>query len=290
MGDYAVGIITFSLIYLIATVGLAIFTGFTGLFSLGHAAFVAIGAYTAGILTYFYGVNFYVALLAAGAVSGLVGWLIGFPTLKAKLRSDYFAISTLGFGEAVRVLLENLDITQGARGLPGIAADTTLPVVLVISVIVIWIARNFVTSRYGRAAIAVREDFTAAEMMGLNLFQVRMRALVFSAMTAGVAGGLFAHYVGFIQPSMFTGALSTQLTAGVVAGGMGSISGPAIAAVLFVAIPEVLRVASMWRLVAYGFLLVAIMVFRPQGLMGHQEISWSGCKALWRRCLRQKAA
>lgn len=290
MGDYAIGIITFSLIYLIATVGLAIFTGFTGLFSLGHAAFVAIGAYTAGILTYFYGINFYAALLAAGLVSGLVGWLIGYPTLKAKLRSDYFAIATLGFGEAVRVLLENLDITQGARGLPGIAAETTLPVVLVVSVIVIWIAKNFVFSRYGRAAIAVREDFTAAEMMGLNLFQVRMRSLVFSAATAGVAGGLFAHYVGFIQPSMFTSALSTQLTAGVVAGGMGSISGPAIAAVLFVAIPEMLRVASMWRLVAYGFLLVAIMVFRPQGLMGHQEITWSACKALWRRCLRQKTA
>lgn len=290
MGSYAIGILTFSSIYLIATVGLAIFTGFTGLFSLGHAAFIAIGAYTAGILTYFYGVNFYVALLMAAAVSGLTGVIIGYPTLKAKLRSDYFAIATLGFGEAVRVILENLDITQGARGLPGIAVETTLPVVLAISVFVIWVAHNFVNSRYGRAAIAVREDFTAAEMMGINLFQVRMRSLVFSAMTAGIAGGLFAHYVGFIQPAMFTLALSTQLTAGVVAGGMGSISGPAIAAVIFVAIPEVLRVASMWRLVAYGFLLVAIMVFRPQGLMGHQELSWSTCKSWVNRCRSQKAA
>lgn len=290
MGSYAIGILTFSSIYLIATVGLAIFTGFTGLFSLGHAAFVAIGAYTAGILTYFYGVNFYLALLAAAVVSGLVGAIIGYPTLKAKLRSDYFAIATLGFGEAVRVILENLDITQGARGLPGIAVETTLPVVILISVIVIWVARNFVNSRYGRAAIAVREDFTAAEMMGINLFQVRMRSLIFSAMTAGVAGGLFAHYVGFIQPAMFTSALSTQLTAGVVAGGMGSISGPAIAAVIFVAIPEVLRVASMWRLVAYGFLLVAIMVFRPQGLMGHQELSWNLCKEWLGRCRKQRTA
>lgn len=281
MGSYADGILTFSMIYLIATVGLAIFTGFTGMFSLGHAAFVAIGAYTAGILTYFYGVDFYVSLMLAGIVSGLTGVLIGYPTLKAKLRSDYFAIATLGFGEAVRVILENLDITQGARGLPGIAVETTLPTVLAVSVAVVWIARNFVNSRYGRAAIAVREDFTAAEMMGINLFQVRMRSLVFSAMAAGIAGGLFAHYVGFIQPSMFTSALSTQLTAGVVAGGMGSISGPAIAAVLFVAIPEVLRVASMWRLVAYGFLLVAIMVFRPQGLMGHQELSLNTLK-MWR--------
>lgn len=278
MISYISGIITFSLIYVIAAVGLAIFTGFTGLFSLGHAAFFAIGAYTAGILTYFYDVNFWLALTAGGAMSGLVGILIGYPTLKAKLRSDYFAIATLGFGEAIRVLLENLDITQGARGLPGIPAETTLPVVVGVTALVLWVARNFVHSRYGRAAIAVREDFVAAEMMGINLFQVRLLSLVFSAICGGVAGGLFAHYVSFIQPSMFTSYLSTQLTASVVAGGMGSLTGPAIATVIFIAIPEVLRVASMWRLVAYGLLLVAIMVFRPQGLFGFREISWNGIK------------
>lgn len=283
MVEYISGVLTFSLIYVIATVGLAVFTGFTGLFSLGHAAFVAIGAYTSGILTYFYQLNFWLALLAGALMSGLVGAFIGYPTLKAKLRSDYFAIATLGFGEAVRVLLENLDITQGARGLPGIALETDLPTVLALTALVLWLARNFVHCRYGRAAIAVREDFTAAEMMGINLFAVRMRSLVFSAVCAGLAGGLFAHYVSFIQPSMFTGALSTQLTAGVVAGGMGSLTGPAIAAIVFVAVPEALRVASMWRLVAYGFLLVAIMVFRPQGLFGHQEISWNSWRSLWKR-------
>ncbi len=286
MYEYVSGIITFSLIYVIATVGLAVFTGFTGLFSLGHAAFFAIGAYTAGILTYFYDVNFWAALAAGMAVAALVGVAIGYPTLKAKLRSDYFAIATLGFGEAVRVLLENLDITQGARGLPGIAAETTLPIVVAITIAVLWVARNFVHSRYGRAAIAVREDFVAAEMMGINLFQVRIRSLVFSAACAGLAGGLFAHYVSFIQPGMFTAALSTQLTASVVAGGMGSITGPTVAAVLFVAVPEALRMASMWRLVAYGFLLVAIMVFRPQGLFGFRELSWES----WARCFRRNPA
>lgn len=283
MLDYISGIITFSLIYVIATVGLAVFTGFTGLFSLGHAAFFAIGAYTAGILTYFYDTNYWLALVAGLAMAALVGVAIGYPTLRAKLRSDYFAIATLGFGEAVRVLLENLDITQGARGLPGIAAETTLPVVAAVTAVVLWVARNFVHSRYGRAAIAVREDFVAAEMMGINLFQVRMRSLVFSAACCGLAGGLFAHYVSFIQPGMFTAALSTQLTASVVAGGMGSITGPSVAAVLFVAVPEALRMASMWRLVAYGFLLVAIMVFRPQGLFGFREISWRGWATLYRR-------
>lgn len=273
MWSYVSGVISLGLIYVIATVGLAVFTGFTGLFSLGHAAFFAIGAYTAAILTYFYGVNFYVALAMGGAAGGVVGLLIGYPTLKAKLRTDYFAIATLGFGEAVRVLLENLNITQGARGLPGIHTDTTLPVLMVVTFLVIWCAWNLIHSRHGRACIAIREDFVAAEMMGVNIFIGRLRSLVFSAFCAGLAGGLFAHYFGFIQPSMFTSYMSTQMTAAVVAGGMGSISGPVIATLIFIGIPEALRVANIWRLVAYGLLLVLIMIFRPQGLMGYRELS-----------------
>ena len=280
MYEYFSGILSLGLIYVIATVGLAIFTGFTGLFSLGHAAFFAIGAYTAAILTYFYDVNFYLALLAGGTASGLVGFLIGYPTLKAKLRTDYFAIATLGFGEAIRVLLENLPITQGARGLPGIATHTTLPVLVVVTGVVIWVAWNFVNSRQGRAAIAIREDFVAAEMMGVNIFLGRLRSLVFSAACGGIAGGLFAHYFSFIQPSMFTSYMSTQMTAAVVAGGMGSISGPAMAALIFIGVPEALRVANIWRLAAYGLLLVLIMIFRPQGLMGYREFSFGFVKNL----------
>ena len=283
MYEYLSGILSLGLIYVIATVGLAIFTGFTGLFSLGHAAYFAIGAYTAAILTYFYGVNFYLALGAAAIASGLVGFLIGYPTLKAKLRTDYFAIATLGFGEAIRVLLENLSITQGARGLPGIANHTTLPVLIVIAALVIWVAWNFVHSRQGRAAIAIREDFVAAEMMGVNIFLGRLRSLVFSAACGGIAGGLFAHYFCFIQPSMFTSYMSTQMTAAVVAGGMGSISGPVMAALLFIGVPEALRVANIWRLAAYGLLLVLIMIFRPQGLLGYREISLVGIRDFFAR-------
>lgn len=281
MWFYIQGVLTLALINVISVVGLSIFTGFTGLFSLGHAAFIAIGAYTAAISTYFYGINFFVALIMGGLMSGLVSLIIGIPTLRAKLRSDYFAIATLGFGEAVRVILENLSITQGARGLPGIDANSTFPVVLGVAVIVIIIARNFVLSKYGRMAIAVREDFTAAEMMGINLFRTRLRSLFFSAVCAGVGGGLFAHYISFIQPSMFTNIQSTLLTASVVAGGMGSITGPIIAALIFAAIPEVLRVANMWRLVAYGFVLVSIMVFRPQGILGFKELSWEHFKKIF---------
>jgi branched-chain amino acid transport system permease protein len=268
---------------MIATVGLAVFTGFTGLFSLGHAAFFAIGAYTAAILTYFYGYNFYLALVLGGCAGAIVGIIIGYPTLKAKLRTDYFAIATLGFGEAIRVLLENLPITQGARGLPGIRGETTLPVLVVAAALVIWTAWNLIHSRHGRACIAIREDFVAAEMMGVNIFIGRLRSLVFSAFCTALAGGLFAHYYCFIQPSMFTATMSTQMTAMVVAGGMGSISGPAITAMIFIGIPEALRVGGIWRLVAYGLMLVLIMIFRPQGLMGYRELSVDMVKGWYRR-------
>jgi len=286
MWQYISGVISLGLIYVIATVGLAVFTGFTGLFSLGHAAFFAIGAYTAAILTYFYGYNFYLALALGAAAGGLVGFLIGYPTLKAKLRTDYFAIATLGFGEAIRVLLENLPITQGARGLPGIRGDTTLPVLVVCTGLVMWFAWNLIHSRHGRACIAIREDLVAAEMMGVNIFIGRLRSLVFSAFCTALAGGLFAHYYCFIQPSMFTATMSTQMTAMVVAGGMGSISGPAITAMIFIGIPEALRVGGIWRLVAYGLMLVLIMIFRPQGLMGYKELNMDMIRG-WGRRLRK---
>lgn len=274
MSEYLTGVLTVICINVVATTGLAVFTGFTGLFSLGHAAFVAIGAYTAGILTYFYRCPYPLALLAGALSAAAAGLLIGYPTLRAKLRSDYFAIATLGFGEAVRVLLENLDITQGARGLPGIAHYTSLPVAAASAAVVLLLARNLLQSHFGREAVAVREDHVAAEIMGVDVMRARMRSLLFSAAAAGFSGGLFAHYFNFIQPAMFTSVLSTQLTAAVVCGGMGSLTGPALATAIFVGIPELLRVASMWRLVAYGALLVAIMVFRPQGLLGYRELSW----------------
>ncbi|HHW03296.1 MAG TPA: branched-chain amino acid ABC transporter permease [Thermoanaerobacterales bacterium] len=288
--EYIYGVISVIGIEIIATVGLSVFTGFTGLFSLGHAAFMAIGAYTAAILTYFYNVPFILALLAGMLMSALVSFVIGFPTLRAKLRGDYFAIATLGFGEAIRVILENLSITQGARGLPGISHFTTLPVVAIFSVIVVWMTRNFILSKFGRNAIAVREDAVAAEMAGIDIFRVRMLSLVYSAACGGLAGGLFAHYLNFIQPAMFTSILSTQLTSAVVAGGMGSLTGPIIAISFFIAVPEVLRVANMWRLVAYGLILVLIMIYRPSGIMGYHELSFASFKNLFNRKAANQSA
>jgi len=257
----------------IAAVGLSVFTGFTGLMSLGHASFMAIGAYTSAVLTVHYKLPFYIALPSAALMGGLASLVIGIPTLRAKLRSDYFTIATLGFGEAVRVLLENLNITAGARGMAGLIKYSTFQSLLVALIIVVFFTKNFIFSRYGRMAIAIREDHIAAEMAGINLFKVRLRSLFFSAAVAGIAGAFMAHHVRFIQPLMFTAVQSTLLTATVVAGGMGSITGPIIAAFIFTAVPEILRVADIWRLVAYGALLVAIMVFRPQGIFGYKEFS-----------------
>ncbi len=286
--DYIYGVMAVICIESIAIVGLSVFTGFTGLFSLGHAAFMAIGAYTAAILTYFYHIPFVPALLAGMVMAGLVSIILGFPTLRARLRGDYFAIATVGFGEAIRVILENLAITQGARGLPGIRHYTTLPVAFLFAVIIIWLTKNFIWSKFGRNAIAVREDAVAAEMAGIDLFKVRMLSLIYSAMCGGLAGGLFAHYLNFIQPAMFTSILSTQLIAAVVAGGVGSITGPVIAIALFIAIPETLRVAAMWRLVAYGLVLVLIMIFRPSGIMGYHELSFEWIKSLFKKKNRDK--
>lgn len=271
--QYAQAILTNAAIYAIAAVGLAIFTGYTGLFSLGHAAFMGIGAYTTAILTYFLHWPFILALAVGMLAAVLSSAIIGYPTLRAKLRSDYFAIATLGFGEAVRVLLENLALTQGARGLPGLHKFTSLGITLVFLVLVIWLSRNFLRSTFGRNTIAIGQDHVAAEMIGIRLLPNRMLSLAISAAFAGLAGGLLAHYLTFIQPSIFSMDLSGLLTAGVVAGGMGSITGPVVAIALFVGIPELFRGLALWRLVLYGVVLVVIINYRPKGLFGYEELS-----------------
>lgn len=270
---YAQAIFTNAAIYIIATMGLAIFTGYTGLFSLGHAAFMAVGAYAAAICTHFLKLPLGVGLAAGVVVAVLLSFVIGYPTLRAKLRSDYFAIATLGFGEAVKVLLENFQLTQGARGLPGIqklAGPLNTALFLVLSV---WLARNFLRSNFGRKAIAIGQDHVAAEMIGIDILRGQMLSLAVSAAFAGLAGGLLAHYTTFIQPSIFNMDLSSLITAGVVCGGMGSLTGPFVAVALFVVIPELFRGLALWRLVFYGMLLVVIINWRPKGLFGYEELS-----------------
>ena len=271
--QYASAIFTNASIYIIATLGLAIFTGYTGLFSLGHAAFMAIGAYTAAILTYFLNWPLIPALTAGVIMAILSSFVIGYPTLRVKLHSDYFAIATLGFGEAVKVLLENLQLTQGARGLPGITKLANPVNTAFFVILTIWLCHNFLKSNYGRKIIAIGQDPTAAEMIGIKLLPNQLLSLAISAGFSGLSGGLLAHYITFIQPSIFNMDLSSLITAGVVCGGMGSLTGPLVAVALFIVVPELFRGLALWRLVMYGVLLVVIINFRPKGLFGQEELN-----------------
>lgn len=279
--EYAQAIFTNAAIYIIAALGLAIFTGYTGLFSLGHAAFMAVGGYVAAILTYFLNWPLVPALVMGTIAAVLVSLVIGYPTLRAKLRSDYFAIATLGFGEAVKVLFENLGLTQNARGLPGIeklAGPINTALFVVLAVI---LCRNFLNSVYGRKIKAIGQDAVAAEMIGIKLLQNQVLSLAISAALSGLAGGLLAHYITFIQPAIFSMDLSSLLTAGVVAGGMNSLTGPVVAIALFIVIPELFRGLALWRLVLYGVVLVVIINFRPKGLFGNEELNFENTPKLF---------
>ena len=255
----------------IAAMGVSILTGFTGIFTLGHAAYMALGAYTTAILTVRYGVHWAPAIIAGGLMAVLIAWLIGVPTLK--LTGDYYAIASIGLGEAIRLILENWQsFTRGARGFPGIDPYTTRTTAVTIFVFLMIITFNFLQSRLGRELRASRDDATAASLMGFNTPRTRMKALIISAFFCGIAGSLLGGYMSFIQPSMFDMMKSTELTAVVVFGGLGSMSGTILGSAAITLIMEYFRDISQYRMLIYGLLLVIIMVFRPEGLLGSNEV------------------
>lgn len=274
--EYILGIFELSAINLIAVLGLSILTGFTGLFSFGHAGFMAIGAYVGAIVTARMHLPFIVAILAAGLVAGIIS--IGIGRLTLKLKGDYFCIATMGFGEAIRLILNNWAWVGGARGWESIpqlkGASLFLPFgVAIVAVILTW---NMVNSRQGRNMVAVREEELAAQMAGIDVMRTKMMALVTSAVLAGIAGALMANFVGFIAPKTFNMTKSTELTIIVIFGGIGSISGSVVGALLLTALPEIFRAFSDWRLVFYGLAVIVIMVGRPQGLLGGMELTPTG--------------
>lgn len=280
-------------ISVIAALGVAILTGYTGLFSIGHAAFMALGGYAAAFVFMNYNIPFIPALLFGGLFSGLCSLVIGVPTFRSKLTGDYFAIATFGFAEATRLLLNNTyESLGGAFGFTGIPQLTTLPVVLISVVLSVFFAHSFVTSQYGKNCIAVKQDEVAAQMMGVNLLKTKLTALFISAFFAGIAGGLFGFYMAYLVPSMFTATRSYDLLAAVVFGGMQSLIGPAIAAFVLVAVPELLRFFTEWRLIIYGLLFVIIMIFKPQGLLGYTEMNftytWQVLKRFFQKMFNRK--
>ncbi len=288
MDSYIQGIFMLAGINLMAVLGLSLLTGFTGLFSFGHAGFMAIGAYTAAVITTSLKLPFIAGIAAAGVMAAVFAWLIGKLTLK--LKGDYFCIATLGFGEAIRLILDNFQGLGGSRGWPGIPAHTSMLNILIAVVLGVFFLSNLVRSRHGRNLIAVREEELASQIAGINVVRYKMLALVTSAVYAGVAGAFLAHYMTFIQPKMFSLIKSTELTIIVIFGGLGSISGSVLGAVVLTFLPELLRAVDKWRLVAYGAAVILIMISRPRGLMGGMELSPSGIRRILAERKARKAA
>lgn len=281
MSGYGEGIVILLCINCIAALGLSLLTGFTGIFSLGHAGYMAVGAYTVAILTVQHGVPWYAALLCAGLIAMLLAYLIGIPTLK--LMGDYYAIASIGLGEAIRLIIENWQsFTRGSRGFPGIDPFTTLPVAVGCLVILAAAMFFLVNSNYGRAFKACRDDYLAASLLGFNTARYRVMSLAISGFYCGVAGGLLAGFMCFIQPIMFDMNKSTELTSVVVFGGLGSMSGCLIGTSIITLITELFRPISQYRMLIYGVVLVAIMVLRPEGIMGQNELTPRFIKKLFR--------
>ncbi len=259
-------------INIILAVSLNLVTGFTGQFSLGHAGFMSIGAYVCAIINL--QMNSTTGLLigiVSGAISAaVVGIIIGIPTLR--LKGDYLAIATLGMAEIIRVIFLNMEITNGAAGLNGIPRFTNWLWLFFFTTASILLINNFINSSQGRACISIREDEIAAEAMGINTTRYKVMAFAIGAFFAGVAGALYSSYFYFIKPNIFGFQRSVDILVIVVLGGMGSVTGSVIAAILLAVLTTFLQAYSEVRMIVYALLLVVIMLFRPQGLMGTKEI------------------
>ena len=257
-------------------VSLNLINGFTGQFSLGHAGFMAIGAFTSAILTTNYGdkllplcggqtwILFPLALYAGGLAASAAGLLVGVPSLR--LRGEYLAIVTLGFGEIIRVILQNVKAVGESRGMFGIPDYTTLFWTFGLAAITIYVVWALVNSTYGRGFIAVSDDEVAAGAMGLNTTRYKITAFVVGAFFAGIAGGIYAHFKQFIAPAGFDFNKSIEIVVMVILGGMGKNVGVIIAAVLLTVIAEPLRQFGGYRIILYSLLIICLMIARPQGL------------------------
>ena len=291
LDSYVTGILVLVCINVILAVSLNLVTGILGQLVLGHAGFMLVGAYAAANFTRAVVNNgdmslqlaLPIAMLIGGVFAALFGVVIGIPALR--LRGDYLAIITLGFGEIIRVMANAeflKPITNGAMGLGGIKTfgsrnpATMFVYVFVTMALVIFISFTFGRSRHGRSVIAIREDEIAAESMGVNTTYYKLFAFVLAAFIAGVAGALYAHYIGVIDPSKFDFNRSVEILIMVVLGGMGSISGSVISATVLTILPEVLRGFSDYRMLIYSVILICVMLFRPSGLLGRYEISLPG--------------
>lgn len=256
-------------INIILAVSLNLITGFTGQFSLGHAAFMSVGAYTSAILTAKLGYPFIVGIIGAALMASIAGIVIGIPTLR--LRGDYLAIATLGFGEIIKILLFNNDYAGGAMGINDIPRYTTWNWLFFFVALTVLIINNFIKSYNGRACISIKEDEVAAESMGVNTTYFKVLVFTIGALFAGIAGALYANYFYFIKPDGFGFMKSIDILVIVVFGGLGSIPGSILGAIILSVISVFLQGIPELRMVVYSVILFLIMVYRPQGLLGKGE-------------------
>lgn len=277
MYQYLSGILTITAINVTAVCGLMILTGFTGIFSLGHAGFMSLGAYASVIAMLYWNFPFIPAMIFGGLVAAFVGLLVGYPTMKGKMSGDTFAIAMLGFSETVRLGLSNIyPFINGALGISEIPKYSEAWVVTLIAILCIFFTYNYTKSKHGRIALAVRDEETAAELIGVNVLWEKIKSFMISAFFCGMAGCMYACYYTFITPNTFSTTTSNNLLAAVVFGGMGSVTGPTIAAAILAVLPEALRFVQKWRLVLYGAVMILVMLFKPEGLMGGREFSLRG--------------
>ncbi|EKU17782.1 branched-chain amino acid transport system / permease component family protein [Streptococcus intermedius BA1] len=263
-------------INIILAVGLNLIVGFSGQFSLGHAGFMAIGAYAAAIIgsksaTY---PAFFAAMVLGALIAGTVALIVGIPTLR--LKGDYLAIATLGVSEIIRILIINGgDLTNGAAGILGIPAFTNWQMVYFFVVITTILTINFLRSPIGRTTLAVREDEIAAESVGVNTTKIKVVAFVFGAITASIAGSLQAGFIGSVVPKDYTFINSINVLIIVVFGGLGSMTGTIVAAILLGILNMVLQNVASIRMIIYSLALILVMIFRPGGLLGTWELNFS---------------
>lgn len=277
LDDYAVNILVLAGINIILAASLNLVNGHTGQFSLGHAGFMAVGAYASSMITLALGpaatagwggqVAFLGALVIGGGLAAIFGFFVGVPSLR--LRGDYLAIVTLGFGEIIRVIIQNTNALGGARGLAGIPPLTNLFWTFAWGALTIYTIAALVNSTYGRGFLAVRDDEIAAESVGISTTRYKVTAFVIGAFFAGVAGGLYAHFISFIAPEGFNFLKSVDVVVMVILGGMGSTPGVVAAAILLTLLNEMLRDLEQYRMVIFALLLIVLMIVRPQGLLGN---------------------
>jgi len=275
INSYISGILILVCINIVLAISLNITAGCLGQMALGHAGFMSIGAYTAALFTksnLIPGVGGYVlALILGGLVAMIIGVVIGIPALR--LRGDYLAILTLAFCEIIRVLIEFFKFTGGAKGLTGIKLNKNFAIIYIIMLLCVFMMYTFMKSRHGRAILSIREDEIASESSGINLTFYKTLAFAYSAFFAGVAGGMYAHYIGILGAKNFDFNKSIDILVIIVLGGLGSFTGSAIGAIVLTILPEMLRGFNDYRMFIYAVMLILMMMFRPSGLLGTKEFS-----------------